>query len=457
MSDLPYAEMLAREGRHWDAVTLDLLKRGIVPYCCDFRLHMTQLLLERDGRPFHLGAGVLPTRFREVRNVLGGAAERIASGARDVLDVGCGGGWLALELARQGGRVTAIDVSEDNLALARFFSRRNAESAPFLYPTFVGLPLATFGEASFVKGDLNGTLADLAPGRFDVATVWDSLHHVRDLATLFPQIAGTLRPGGFFIGHDFVGPGTDTHTLNGVLQESIREVFRKLSAPELRSLRRHLAGAGATVPLGENAIDASTHPAPGAREYVERTVAEAAAMLHLSERTQPPPESPFEEVSVGYLLTELERSFDIRGFYSMGAYMPEDMPPPPDDPDDLGGTFFHYLSCFFLAFDDLLIDAGCGVGRYVCFVAVPRGSDAATPAFRRTAGPLLARLSGSDGGAVPAELARLRDRNSFLETENRILRRLLSTPPGPSADAQRFYFKVLRPLLVRLKSGLGAG
>ncbi len=42
-----------------------------------------------------------------------------ASGAKRVLDLGCGSGWLSVFLARQGFQVTGIDVSEHALALGK--------------------------------------------------------------------------------------------------------------------------------------------------------------------------------------------------------------------------------------------------------------------------------------------------------------------------------------------------
>jgi SAM-dependent methyltransferase len=55
---------------------------------------------------------------------LGDSSRRIVvrllgDGVGDLLDVGCGGGSLAAELAERGWRVTGVDVSEDQLSLAR--------------------------------------------------------------------------------------------------------------------------------------------------------------------------------------------------------------------------------------------------------------------------------------------------------------------------------------------------
>lgn len=450
--DRSYDARLRDEGEHWQNFTLSLLKQGILPYCCDFRLHLMQLLASRHGLPFHLGAGLLPTRFREVRNVLGGAAAHVRAGHPRVLDLGSGGGWLSLELARQGADVLGLDVSPDNLRMARFFAAREPESRPFLYPQFAGLPLQKFGAAHFELADLNSPLPQLRDGSFDLVTVWDSLHHVRDLGVTFTEVGRLLAPEGFFIGHDYVGPSPEATAVNDLLQETVRQVYRTLSAPELLALRRHMVALAACLPLEENAVDAVTEVPAGAAAYIERTLSDLGRELDLERRDITAVPSPFEEVSVAYLLTELERAFDVRAFYTMGVYWPESMPPPAADPDDGGGLFFHYLSYLMLIADDLLVDAGLASGRYVCFVAVPRGHRSATPAFSRSAAPWLRRLSeGQEASArEPEREARLR----LLEAENRILRRIVSAPPGPAADASRFYFKMVRPFLLALTSRL---
>ena len=80
------------------------------------------------------------------------------SGAR-VLDAGCGTGALAVEAARRGAAVVAIDLSPNLVALAR-------ERMP---------PNLGSGEITFRSGDM----LDPALGRFDYAVAMDSLIHYR--------------------------------------------------------------------------------------------------------------------------------------------------------------------------------------------------------------------------------------------------------------------------------------
>lgn len=96
---------------------------------------------------------------------------------RRVLDAGCGTGALAVEAARRGAHVVAVDLSGTLLALAR-------ERAPR------GLP----GAVEFQAGDM----LDPALGRFDHVVAMDSLIHypapetARALATLAARTEASL-------------------------------------------------------------------------------------------------------------------------------------------------------------------------------------------------------------------------------------------------------------------------
>jgi SAM-dependent methyltransferase len=100
--------------------------------------------------------------------------------ARDVLDIGCGVGRHALFLARQGFKVTAIDLSPTGLN----YVRESAAAAGFE----IVVQASAFDELPFPDAS------------FDYALAWNVIYH-GDAAALTRAIAEAwrvLRPGGLF-------------------------------------------------------------------------------------------------------------------------------------------------------------------------------------------------------------------------------------------------------------------
>jgi len=99
----------------------------------------------------------------------------------DVLDMGCGGGFLTHVLAREKHRVTGIDLSESSLAIAK-------ENDPT-------------GEVHYQKGDV--CKLDAPDASFDVVCAMDLLEHVETPEALIREASRLLRPGGLFFFHTF--------------------------------------------------------------------------------------------------------------------------------------------------------------------------------------------------------------------------------------------------------------
>jgi 2-polyprenyl-3-methyl-5-hydroxy-6-metoxy-1,4-benzoquinol methylase len=92
----------------------------------------------------------------------------------DIIEVGCGAGWLCRSLV-QYGKVTATDLADQVLERAQ----KRVPSAKFVAGDFMTLPF----EAS----------------SFDVAVSLEVLAHVTDQQAFIDKIARLLRPGGYLM------------------------------------------------------------------------------------------------------------------------------------------------------------------------------------------------------------------------------------------------------------------
>ena len=98
---------------------------------------------------------------------------------RDVLDLGCAGGFMAEALAGRGAQVTGIDPAAGAIDAARAHAR--AGGLRIGYDVGVGEALP-YDDASF-----------------DAVVCVDVLEHVADLTKVLAEVARVLRPGGLFL------------------------------------------------------------------------------------------------------------------------------------------------------------------------------------------------------------------------------------------------------------------
>lgn len=118
-----------------------------------------------------------PVRFGYFRRILLEKYNRNTQGLR-VLDVGCGGGFLAEQFAELGCQVTGIDPSEPSLTTAR----KHAELA--------GLKIA------YQAGV--GEQIPCADTSFDIVICCDVLEHVNDVSQVIQEISRVLVADGIF-------------------------------------------------------------------------------------------------------------------------------------------------------------------------------------------------------------------------------------------------------------------
>jgi 2-polyprenyl-3-methyl-5-hydroxy-6-metoxy-1,4-benzoquinol methylase len=102
-------------------------------------------------------------------------------GAR-ILDLGCGGGWLALELARNGCHVDAYDLSPKAIALAN----KMLEENPFK---------EGFGSVTYHLQDVS--VIDFGESTYDGFSGWSAFHHMPDVPEFMNKVYRALKPGGF--------------------------------------------------------------------------------------------------------------------------------------------------------------------------------------------------------------------------------------------------------------------
>ncbi|MEM9010774.1 MAG: bifunctional 2-polyprenyl-6-hydroxyphenol methylase/3-demethylubiquinol 3-O-methyltransferase UbiG [Pseudomonadota bacterium] len=98
---------------------------------------------------------------------------------KDVLDLGCAGGFLAEAIAARGARVTGIDPAAEAVAAAK--AHADEMGIAIRYDVGVGEALPYPDSA------------------FDMVACVDVLEHVADLDKVLDEIARVLRPGGVFL------------------------------------------------------------------------------------------------------------------------------------------------------------------------------------------------------------------------------------------------------------------
>jgi 2-polyprenyl-6-hydroxyphenyl methylase/3-demethylubiquinone-9 3-methyltransferase len=96
---------------------------------------------------------------------------------KTIVDVGCGGGILAESMARKGGNVTGIDLSEKALKVADLHSLESGVQVRY----------------ELIAAE---NLAAREPARYDIVTCMEMLEHVPDPAAIVRACATLVKPGG---------------------------------------------------------------------------------------------------------------------------------------------------------------------------------------------------------------------------------------------------------------------
>jgi 2-polyprenyl-6-hydroxyphenyl methylase/3-demethylubiquinone-9 3-methyltransferase len=95
-------------------------------------------------------------------------------------DIGCGGGILSSELARQGSHVTAIDAAPKLIEVAELYASEHNLDIEY-------------------KVDLSSNLVKTHSNNFDLVTCMELIEHVPEPSALVEDCARLLAPGGVLI------------------------------------------------------------------------------------------------------------------------------------------------------------------------------------------------------------------------------------------------------------------
>jgi SAM-dependent methyltransferase len=143
--------------------------------------------------------------------------EHLGLGLRaQVLDVGCGPGWLSEYLARCGYWVTGVDISEDMVDIAR----GRVAAIPGL-----------IGEGVEPQAEFHAMPVRELPweNRFDAAILYDTMHHFDDEVATLRVIHRALAPGGRIYIREGVRPEPGTEAERNLVAEM--EQFGTLESP----------------------------------------------------------------------------------------------------------------------------------------------------------------------------------------------------------------------------------
>jgi SAM-dependent methyltransferase len=143
--------------------------------------------------------------------------EQLGLGLRaQVLDVGCGPGWLSEFLVRCGYWVTGIDISEDMVAIAR------ERVAALEQPIGEGIePVAEFHAMPVRELPWSD--------RFDAAILYDTMHHFDDEEATLEVILRSLVPGGRIYIREGARPAPGSEGERQLIEEM--ELYGTLESP----------------------------------------------------------------------------------------------------------------------------------------------------------------------------------------------------------------------------------
>jgi ubiquinone/menaquinone biosynthesis C-methylase UbiE len=241
-----------------------------------------------------------------------------------ILELGCGRGGDAIQLALHGNTVDALDLSQENLKVARM----NYENAKKKYPSL--------GNVNFIAGDLNRIAFE--ENIYDCVFAKSTLPLVWHLEDLMQEVQKTMKPQGSLIIFDEVGMHRLTSLVASILVfvlPTTRSYRDKIKLKGKGTALRHLLTPGESPQAGSGG-----NPAYGWR-------------------------SPFDSVSRTKLIGVVEKYFtavDIKHFNFIMHYLLPRLKVPK--------TYKRRLCSFFHTIDTFAVKIVPRLGEYVRIFAV---------------------------------------------------------------------------------------
>ncbi|MGD8923138.1 MAG: class I SAM-dependent methyltransferase, partial [Candidatus Zixiibacteriota bacterium] len=217
-----YEWKLQKEAEFWGTMAR-LRWRGGIPMTMDFQRATRYRVRRSDlgwGDYFQDPALESLTPFGRARIRFINKARNVEG--KNVLDLCCGAGWLALEHARAGKTVEAVDLSLQEITVAKEYQSTLNEEIP--------------GQINWIVTDLNTFEAE--PGRYEVVTAWDGLHHIEKIYRLCEQINRSLKPGGKFMMSERVWGGDEPSVRARIGRYMEQHLWTILPTPSPYTYRR---------------------------------------------------------------------------------------------------------------------------------------------------------------------------------------------------------------------------
>lgn len=178
-----YNQKINEENLFWGEFEEEANKFGI-PWWCDLRkatkLSKVVCGWMYDPRIEKILRGSCKNKLIEIASCVKGNA----------LDIGCGAGWLSLELARNGMDVDGFEISNKRIEIAKEYLRNSSLEE-------------RFGSINYRIEDINKL--KLKKEKYQSVVSWDTLHHIPEIDRLMKEIHQSLMPNGYFIIYDHIG------------------------------------------------------------------------------------------------------------------------------------------------------------------------------------------------------------------------------------------------------------